>query len=331
VEDRLLYRVTEVAVFLSVSRSKVYELLASGDLRSVKIDRTRLVRGSDLRDSGAMCCGARRHLGAGQRVQPLKADAAELRAALVWAAGPDGSSLALRLIGCLWHFCELVGDVDEPGQIAESVITRLSDSRPGSLALRSVVPRPCASYEAARPRAVALHSRALQAFRDVGDQEGVAWSEVCLAVQAIEQGDPTKAREFAKTALAHYGASLRTQAAACVALGGIAVHDAEYDNAETWHRQSVDLARQAGDHWLLGLTLLNLADCRERSHDYANAEALLGDALTTSAGTSARILSTSCIETFAVIEQARGRPERPSNCWRQPRPTELTRLSRSAA
>jgi excisionase family DNA binding protein len=50
VEDRLLYRVTEVAVFLDVSRSKVYELLASGDLRSVKIDRTRLVRGSDLRD-----------------------------------------------------------------------------------------------------------------------------------------------------------------------------------------------------------------------------------------------------------------------------------------
>jgi excisionase family DNA binding protein len=42
--------VTEVAVFLNVSRSKVYELLASGDLRSVKIDRTRLVRGSDLRD-----------------------------------------------------------------------------------------------------------------------------------------------------------------------------------------------------------------------------------------------------------------------------------------
>ena len=40
-EDRLLYRVTEVAVFLNVSRSKVYELLASGDLRSVKIDRTR--------------------------------------------------------------------------------------------------------------------------------------------------------------------------------------------------------------------------------------------------------------------------------------------------
>ena len=49
-EDRLLYRVTEVAVFLNVSRSKVYELLGSGDLPSVKIDRTRLIRGSDLRE-----------------------------------------------------------------------------------------------------------------------------------------------------------------------------------------------------------------------------------------------------------------------------------------
>ena len=47
-EDRLLFRVPEVAVFLNISRSKVYELLGSGDLPSVKIAGTRLVRGSDL-------------------------------------------------------------------------------------------------------------------------------------------------------------------------------------------------------------------------------------------------------------------------------------------
>jgi excisionase family DNA binding protein len=48
-EDRLLYRVPEVAVFLNISRSKVYELFSSGALESVKIDRIRLVRSSDLR------------------------------------------------------------------------------------------------------------------------------------------------------------------------------------------------------------------------------------------------------------------------------------------
>jgi excisionase family DNA binding protein len=44
-EDRLLYRVPEVAVILNISRSKVYELFNSGELESVKIDRIRLVRG----------------------------------------------------------------------------------------------------------------------------------------------------------------------------------------------------------------------------------------------------------------------------------------------
>jgi excisionase family DNA binding protein len=48
-EDRLLYRVLEVAVILNISRSKVYELFSSGNLESVKIDRSRLVRSSDLR------------------------------------------------------------------------------------------------------------------------------------------------------------------------------------------------------------------------------------------------------------------------------------------
>jgi len=36
-------------VFLKVSRSKVNELFSSGALESVKIDRIRLVRSSDLR------------------------------------------------------------------------------------------------------------------------------------------------------------------------------------------------------------------------------------------------------------------------------------------
>lgn len=48
-EDRLLYRVGEAAVTLNISRSKVYELLASGALPSVRIDRTRLIRKTDLR------------------------------------------------------------------------------------------------------------------------------------------------------------------------------------------------------------------------------------------------------------------------------------------
>ncbi|MBD3782018.1 MAG: helix-turn-helix domain-containing protein [Micrococcales bacterium] len=49
-DDRLLYRVPEVARFLSLSRSKVYVLMQSGALPSVRIDGSRRVRGKDLRE-----------------------------------------------------------------------------------------------------------------------------------------------------------------------------------------------------------------------------------------------------------------------------------------
>ena len=47
-KDKLLYRIPEVAHYLSLSRSKVYELVRAGVLPSVKIDGVRRVRGSDV-------------------------------------------------------------------------------------------------------------------------------------------------------------------------------------------------------------------------------------------------------------------------------------------
>ncbi|HEY8722094.1 helix-turn-helix domain-containing protein [Pengzhenrongella sp.] len=47
--ERLLYRMTEAAEFLGVSRSKTFELVRSGVLPSVKVDGCRRVRANDLR------------------------------------------------------------------------------------------------------------------------------------------------------------------------------------------------------------------------------------------------------------------------------------------
>jgi excisionase family DNA binding protein len=46
--DKLLYRIAEVAEFLSLSRSKVYELLRAGVLPSVRIDSSRRIPGVDV-------------------------------------------------------------------------------------------------------------------------------------------------------------------------------------------------------------------------------------------------------------------------------------------
>jgi excisionase family DNA binding protein len=45
---RLLYRVGEVALALGISRAKVYELINSGALRSVRIDGARRIKAADL-------------------------------------------------------------------------------------------------------------------------------------------------------------------------------------------------------------------------------------------------------------------------------------------
>lgn len=47
-DDRLLLPVEVVANRLSLSRSRVYELLASGELPSIRIGRSRRIRRDDL-------------------------------------------------------------------------------------------------------------------------------------------------------------------------------------------------------------------------------------------------------------------------------------------
>lgn len=48
VEVRLVYRVEEAAQILALSRSTIYELLASGELKGIKIGRSSRITASEL-------------------------------------------------------------------------------------------------------------------------------------------------------------------------------------------------------------------------------------------------------------------------------------------
>ena len=45
---RLLYRISEAAVALGLSKAKVYELINSGAIEAVRIDGSRRIRAADL-------------------------------------------------------------------------------------------------------------------------------------------------------------------------------------------------------------------------------------------------------------------------------------------
>ena len=71
---RLLYRISEAAVALGLSKAKVYELINSGAIKAVRIDGARRIRAADLEafvaslGKDAACCPPRG--GAGKAKAP---------------------------------------------------------------------------------------------------------------------------------------------------------------------------------------------------------------------------------------------------------------------
>lgn len=50
VAEKLAYRIPEAVAATGIGRSRLYELMRSGEIRSVTLGRTRLIPAEDLRD-----------------------------------------------------------------------------------------------------------------------------------------------------------------------------------------------------------------------------------------------------------------------------------------
>lgn len=210
----------------------------------------------------------------------LHADAPDLRGALLWSTGPDGSTdLALGLVGHLWHYWELTGDVAEQCEIALKLVAGTPHAPPSLKA-------PALSGTATlcwtlghTDEASDLHQRALQAFHGAGNNQGAAWTTMCLAVQAAVSNDTVTAQRLAAEAISMPDASPRTRSGALTVMDRLAFYGGDNAKALDLSRQSAELARRLGDRWLLGIALVNLAECTEQTGDYDTAERLLLEAV----------------------------------------------------
>jgi predicted ATPase/DNA-binding SARP family transcriptional activator len=223
--------------------------------------------------------------GAGQveAFRMLHAEALELRAALLWAAGPGGSTeLALRLVGELWHYWELTGDVTEQQRIAVELVEATLDAAP-QLRAPALSGAATLTWTLGRyNQAARLHRGALQAFEKSGNSPGVAWTILCLAVQAAQNGDFPTAERLTAEALSYPGASLRVRIGSLVVLSRQAYCAGDHPRALELSRACAELTRRLGDRWLLGVVLTNLAESTEQAGDYDGAELLLIEAISAS-------------------------------------------------
>ncbi|WP_171058936.1 BTAD domain-containing putative transcriptional regulator [Arthrobacter sp. BB-1] len=210
----------------------------------------------------------------------LHADAPDLRRALLWATSPDGSTdLALGLVGHLWHYWELTGDVAEQCEIALKLVACASDAPPSLTAPALSGTATLCWLLGRREEAAALHERSRQVFQSAGNYQGVAWATMCLATQAAERDDTATAKRLAEEALSLPHASPRTRVAALIILSLLAHYAGDHAQALDLCRECVERARPLGDRALLANTLVNLADSIEQAGDYDTAEQLLYEAL----------------------------------------------------
>jgi predicted ATPase/DNA-binding SARP family transcriptional activator len=210
----------------------------------------------------------------------LNSEAPDLRGALLWAAdSKDSTEIALKVIAHLWHYWELTEDVAEQCRIAVELLAATPDA-PSELRAPALSGTATLCWMVGRrDEANDYHQQALRAFRHSGDDEGAAWTTMCLAVSAAERDDPLTATRLAEEALSSPHGNPRTRVAALIILSRLAFHAGDHERALQLCGEAVELARTLGDRWLLGAGLTNLAESTRQANDYDTAEALLLEAL----------------------------------------------------
>ena len=123
-----------------------------------------------------------------------------MRSALSWSLENEPET-ALRLAVALARFWERRVRFVEGSAWLEAVL-RLSDGADTAVRARlSSEAGTFAFHRADFDHAIELHGEALELYRQVGDDSGVAFALRCLGAQYFEKGDPEQAAPFLEEAL----------------------------------------------------------------------------------------------------------------------------------
>jgi hypothetical protein len=230
----------------------------------------------------------------------LRAEDADLYGALVWAASDDGDvDLALRLIGHLWHYWEIAGDVTAARKTAEAVLERAADAPLELLA-------PALRWGRHAVLAAGRHRRGGPAARESPRRLPGHWPS---GGNRMVTDVP---RHASCGALRVRGG--RNPCRRCPSIGldvdrppnGWYHHDGP--RARDLQEEALDICRRAGDEWAAAKPLINLADIAEGLGEYDRATMLLLQALRTSRDMGDRALAVVCVEAIAELRLRAGLP-----------------------
>jgi tetratricopeptide (TPR) repeat protein len=167
-------------------------------------------------------------------------------------------------------------------------------------------------------KATAFHGEALEHYRQVGDDSGVAFALICLGTQRLENSDYERAAPYYEEALA-LSRRIRDKANIAMAIRNLAEVERQkgnYERAKTLGMECLSLYQEMTDEFNVATTvgwLGLLAIWSGGEHDLAEGFLTEGLALTRKIGHWAH--GAYCLEGFAGLAGARGQGARAARLW----------------
>jgi predicted ATPase/DNA-binding SARP family transcriptional activator/DNA-binding CsgD family transcriptional regulator len=218
----------------------------------------------------------------------LEAEHDNLRGALSWVLKRGEVGLALRLGAALWRFWYTRGYLSEGIRWLERV---LADDDPTASRIRVKALEGMGwlvQLQGDNERGNATYQEMLRLSRELGDKGNIATALNSLGTVAAQHGDNKRARALLQenleviSELEADGDPAATLKKFYVfnLLGYLAIHEEnDYARGTTLWEESLALAREAGDTYLVGNTLSNLGHPAFMQGEYERAKALSEEAL----------------------------------------------------
>src|SRR5829696_7164873 len=254
-------------------------------------------------------------------LERLEAEHDNMRVALTWSLKSEPET-AFRLAGMLARFWEIRSDISEGSRWLEAALRQSGRPNTGTeAATRAKLLSEAgtfAFYRADYDRAIRLHGEALELYRELGDDSGVAFSLMCLGAQHNQPGDYERAAPFFEEALA-LSRRIGDRRNIVITLHNLAEVERQrgnYKRAKALGMESMALAREMEDKWQLArivgwVGLLTVFSGDE--HDLAERSLKEALALNRELGNWAE--GAYCLEGFAGLAGAKAQGGRAARLW----------------
>jgi predicted ATPase/DNA-binding SARP family transcriptional activator len=282
-----------------IDRSLVTRRAQPGPTRYELLETVRLYAAEHLERGEPAADVARRHaqyyVGFAETAEPelsagsqrewldlVEADRGNIAASLRWAVSADGDVVAgLRICAALWRFCYLRGYYSEGRRWAAETLAVAADA-PAKLRARALLAAGnLAHLQCDYSEAVGRSTEALEAYRAIRADDGVAAALQALGSVARERADYARSRELHEQSLALWRGRDDSEgmARSLNYLSMLAWLQADVEGAVVLAHQAADRFRSIGDGEGVAWALLNLGAAALYAGRGGQADTLLRESL----------------------------------------------------